>query len=70
MKKLFSRRRFLKTSTLAASAAVGFSELMPNVGANTVFSGDTKTRVPAVDSISLRLLDDEALKLESGVSFG
>jgi hypothetical protein len=70
MKKLFSRRRFLKTSTLAAGAALGCSELMPKVGANTVWSGDPQRPVPAPGSIALRLLDDEALKIESGVSFG
>src|SRR5262245_57073784 len=77
MKTPFSRRRFLKTSTLAAGAGFSLPQLLQPVAANLLSGDDTKTSAdhtsppPAtVNEVSLRLLDGEALLVESGVSFG
>ncbi|PYS71612.1 MAG: hypothetical protein DMF69_09805 [Acidobacteria bacterium] len=67
MKNKLSRRRFLKTSTLAAGAGLTLPRIVENVTANTpAWSQNTD---PAT-GISLQLLDGKPLTLDSGVSFG
>jgi hypothetical protein len=66
MKTPFSRRRFLKASTLAAGAGITLPQLLQSVEASPA---DRPTTAVA-DGVALRLLDGEALRLDSGVSFG
>ncbi len=68
MKTPFSRRRFLKTSTLAAGAGLGLKQFLPNILATQ--STDDASPLEAPNDVSLRLLDDEVLPVDSGVSFG
>jgi hypothetical protein len=73
MKTPFSRRRFLKTSSLAAGAGLGLPQLLRTVTANPLpfdQGDDTNVRPVAPEAVSLHLLDGEALRLDSGVSFG
>ena len=71
MKTPFSRRHFIKTSTLAAGAGLNLAKLLPAVAANTLSSPDDAiATVVAPGEVSIRLLDGKALSLQSGVSFG
>jgi len=65
MKTRVSRRRFLKTSTLAAGAGLSVSQLLKTASAK-----EMKWPVVAPNEVSLRLLDGEPLLVDSGVSFG
>ena len=67
MKTPFSRRRFLKASTLAAGAGLTLSKMVETVIANTPSSPESPT---APGTVSLQLLDGKPLGLDSGVSFG
>jgi hypothetical protein len=67
MKTKFSRRRFIKTSTLAAGVGLNLPELLRAIPANP---GDTTATVAVPGEVSIRLLDGKALSLNSGVSFG
>ena len=69
MKNSFSRRRFIKTSTLAAGG-LSLPQLLRTVVAQTTSANDTGRPTVAPNEITLRLLDGEALLVDSGVSFG
>src|SRR5215813_12650311 len=73
MKTPFSRRRFLKTSALAAGAGLSLQEMLRTATADARIDSDrTSTSIAAATAseVSLRLLDEEALLVDSGVSFG
>ena len=71
MKTPFSRRRFLKTSTLAAGAGLSFPDLLKLGAANAATNAEkTNTTTAATGDVSIRLLDGKALTVDSGVSFG
>src|SRR5882724_12625099 len=71
MKTPFSRRDFIKTSTLAAGAGLNLAKLLPAVAANTLPNPDDAITIGATaGEISIRLLDGKPLSLDSGVSFG
>jgi hypothetical protein len=71
MKTPFSRRHFIKTSTLAAGAGLNLAKLLPAVAADAFSNPDDAIgTVVAPGDVSIRLLDGKALSLESGVSFG
>ena len=67
MKTPFSRRRFLKASTLAATAGLTLPKMVETVIANTPLTPESAT-APGI--VSLQLLDGKPLGLDSGVSFG
>src|SRR4030095_5843767 len=67
MKTPFSRRRFLKASTLAASAGLTLPKMVKKVLADTPLTIESTT---APGTVSLQLLDGKPLGLDSGVSFG
>jgi hypothetical protein len=66
-----TRRRFLKTSTLAAGAGLSLPDLLRSVAANTP-SGDSTSASGSEQpvEVSMQLLDGKPLSLDSGVSFG
>jgi len=70
MKKRFSRRRFIKTSTLAAGAGLGLQQWLQEAKANPLSVDAIGSPTPAPEKVSLRLLDGAALSLDAGVSFG
>jgi len=71
MKIPFSRRRFLKTSTLAAGAGLNLPSLLRVVTANTRSDAEHAIATnTAPGDVSIRLLDGKGLGLDSGVSFG
>ena len=68
MKTKFSRRRFIQTSSLAAGAGLTLPEwLRANTTSETMGHFTNHT---APGEVSLRLLDEKALGIDSGVSFG
>ncbi len=71
MKKPFTRRDFIKTSTLAAGAGMTLSNLLPQVAANET-AGENTAHPGAQQpvKVSVQLLDGKPLPLDSGVSFG
>ncbi|HKE59923.1 MAG TPA: hypothetical protein VKB46_24600 [Pyrinomonadaceae bacterium] len=69
MKNSFSRRRFIKTSTLAAGG-LSLPQLLRTVVAETTSASDKSLPTAALNEVSLRLLDGEPLPVDSGVSFG
>src|SRR5262245_61347667 len=68
MKKPVSRRRFLKTSTLAAGAAVSLPHLRAMAAEPPSVDGGPGA-VAAPGAVSIRLLDGEPMRINSGVSF-
>ena len=73
MKTPFTRRHFIKTSTLAAGAGLTGPGLFralasgtPSGSDNTIALGPFKP----VEDVSLSLLDGKALAIDSGISFG
>ncbi len=71
MKTPFSRRHFIKTSTLAAGAGLHLAKLLPAVDGYALSRPDDAiATVVAPGEVSIRLLDGKALSLESGISFG
>jgi hypothetical protein len=70
MKTPFSRRRFIKTSTLAAGAGLTLEKLLPTVAGSLPSSDEIDSSSTAADPVTLRLLDGEPFRLDSGVSFG
>jgi hypothetical protein len=71
MKTPLSRRHFIKTSTLAAGAGLTLPELLRTVAAGSPANHDDAVATAvAPGEISIRLLDGQALSLDSGVSFG
>ena len=67
MKKLITRRFFIKTSTLAAGAGLTLTKL-PRSAAADEYTNISNTNPPA--DVSVQLLDGKPLTLDSGVSFG
>src|SRR5678815_3920207 len=67
MRTPLTRRRFLKTSTLAAGAGLTLSKALKTAIAETPSSSETPS---APGTVSLQLLDGKAFSLDSGVSFG
>src|SRR5215813_8977831 len=71
MKTPFSRRHFIKTSTLAAGAGLTLPNLLRAVAADSPSdANNTSVTIAAPGEISIGLLDGKALTLDSGVSFG
>jgi hypothetical protein len=70
MKTPFTRRRFIKTSTLAAGAGLTGQGLLRTLAAGSPFSTDNTGRSRPFENVSLSLPDGKALSLDSGVSFG
>src|SRR5262245_40429358 len=70
MKTPFSRRRFIKTSTLAAGAGLTMENWLSTVAADTPSASNESTAHAAPGEVSLRLLDEKPLSIDSGVSFG
>ena len=71
MKTPFSRRRFIKTSTLAAGAGLTMENWLSTVAAETpTTSSETIATHAAPGEVSLRLLDDKPLSIDAGASFG
>jgi len=71
MKTPLTRRRFLKTSTLAAGAGLSLPDLLRSVAANTPSADNISasgSEQPV--EVSVQLLDGKPLSLDSGVSFG
>src|SRR6185369_9715287 len=67
MKTPFSRRHFLKASTLAAGAGLTLPKMVESVIASTPLTPESST---APGTVSLQLHDGKPLELDSGVSFG
>ncbi|MEO6656106.1 MAG: hypothetical protein ABIO36_08490 [Pyrinomonadaceae bacterium] len=65
MKKPLTRREFIKTSTLAASAGLAASGLL-----NSAAAADKVSPLLPAGNVSLNLLDGQALGVDTGVSFG
>ena len=71
MKNRVSRRNFIKTSTLAAGAGLGLSQLLPDA------AGEESSTLEGVNALSLapgevivNLLDGKPLSVSCGISFG
>lgn len=72
MKNKFTRRRFIKTSTLAAGAGLAAKPWISSLAGENGPTSDPSFAAalrPAGD-VSLSLLDGKALSVDSGVSFG
>jgi hypothetical protein len=72
MKNKFTRRRFIKTSTLAAGASLAAKPWLSSLAAENGPTSDPSIAEPLrpVGDVSLNLLDGKALTVDSGVSFG
>jgi hypothetical protein len=62
MKNPLTRRKFIKTSTLAAGAGLALPNFLRDVAAESFLH--------SAPEVSVQLLDGKALSLDSGVSFG
>src|SRR5258708_38993464 len=73
MKTPFTRRHFIKTSTLAAGAGLTGKGLFRTLAAETAPATNNTIAADPLQrpgEVSLNLLDGKALGLDSGVSFG
>src|SRR5437870_4006771 len=71
MKTPFTRRQFIKTSTLAAGAGLAAnSSLLGVLAGEAPPLGDSSESPRHAQDVTLNLLDDKPLGLDTGVSFG
>ena len=71
MKNKFTRRRFIKSSTLAAGAGLAAKQTWISSLANRTTSDTSLVDpMPPAGDVSLKLLDGKALAFDSGISFG